>query len=207
MYDEQESHEPEIASELIPLEQQLRGIWPLAPRIDRDRLMFAAGAASTDEYGQHGRAMYDQAGHPIYIAGQSWTGRIWPAATFTMTAATLLLATMLVWQHRPQPIVQQTSRMQPVIEANDHSQDSKTVDPARLTARYAWPSVPSNDTGYLGVRYVALTRGINAVPLNVPSADGHRDTQIDNERSNPATARGLLDELLPAHGRSIQSRS
>ena len=46
MYDEQESREHELAPELAALERQLRGMTPAAPRVDRDRLMFAAGQAA-----------------------------------------------------------------------------------------------------------------------------------------------------------------
>src|SRR3954470_10060363 len=165
MYDEQKPHEDEIASELLALERQLRGMTPIAARVDRDQLMFAAGQAagiaSVAEPGHDSRAMYDRADRPMYIAGPSWPGRhFWPAATFTMTAATLLLATMLVWQDRRQPIAERLVPRQPAVIAINDSQDFETRGLVRLDARNLWPPLPSTNSGYLGVRYVALTRGV-----------------------------------------------
>jgi hypothetical protein len=210
MYDEQKPHEDEIASELLALERQLRVMTPAPPRVDRDRLMFAAGQAagiaSVAEPGQDSRAMYDRAGRPVYIAVPSWPGRhFWPAATFTMTAATLLLATMLVWQDRRQPIAEQPMpRQQAVIAIND-SQDIETHGLVRLDARHLWPPTPSTNSGYLGVRYVALTRGVGALSaeLQLPG----NDDSLPNNRAEPATPRGLLNELLPANHASDASRS
>ncbi len=211
MYDEQESHEHELAPELASLERQLRGVTPLTARVDRDRLMFAAGqaasTASSAEPGQNGRAMYDETGRPLYIAGPSWAGRrFWTAATFTMTAATLLLATMLVWQRRQQPIGQQAAPMQPTVVAINNSHDIDADRPAQLTTRNQWPSIPSANSGYLGARYVALTRGIGALSSELQSSVNDDEAPPDN-RANPATSRGLLKELLPTTHPSNSSRS
>ena len=110
MYDEQESREHEIAPELAALERQLRGMTPAAPRVDRDQLMFAAGQAAgvgRKPARMAGLCMIAPADR-CYIAGPSWAARrFWPAATFTMTAATLLLATMLVWQRQSLQVASQ----------------------------------------------------------------------------------------------------
>ena len=211
MYDEQESREHEIAPDLAALERQLRGMSPTAPGIDRDRLMFAAGhaagAASITNPGQHGRAMYDAAGRPLYATGLSWSGRrFWPAATLTMTAATLLLATMLVWQNRRQPIAEQTVPMQPAVIANSESHDFVMERPVRLAARNTWLSIPSVNSGYLGVRYVALTRGIGALSPELESSNNYDESPASN-RTEPTTQRGLLNEFLPATHPSNSSRS
>ena len=201
MYDEQKSHEHEIAPELVALERQLRGITPAPPCVDRDRLMFAAGqAAASGATSQNGRAMYDLAGRPLHIAG-----RFWPTATCTMTAAALLLATMLVWQNRRQPIAHQVAPMQPAIVASNNLRDFDAVRPDRLAIRNQWQSIPSANSGYLGVRYVALTRGIGALS-EMQSSDSDDDAPLD-DRSNSDTPRGLLKELLPTTHPSNSSHS
>jgi hypothetical protein len=202
MYDEQESREQELAPELAALERQLRGMALAPPRVDRDRLMFAAGqaagVASRVESGRYGWAMYDASGRPLYITGPSWAAhRFWPAAAFTMTAAALLLATMLVWQNRRQPIVQQIVPMQPAVVASNDLHEFPADRPDRLTTRNQWQSIPSVSSGYLGIRYVALTRGVGALSSEFQSSDNDDEAPPDN-RANSTTPRGLLKELLPA---------
>jgi hypothetical protein len=46
MLDEQSSEEFQLPAELAALEKQLAGFTPAAARVDRDRLMFAAGRAA-----------------------------------------------------------------------------------------------------------------------------------------------------------------
>jgi hypothetical protein len=163
MYDEQKPREHELAPELVALERRLLGMTPAAPRIDRDRMMFAAGQAAGA--GQDGTATFDRADRSLYLAGASWAGRFWPAATFTMAAATLLLASILVWQNRWQPMTQQPAPIEPTVIANNNSHDLNADEPARSGARNTWQSIPSVNSGYLGVRYVALTRGVGALSL------------------------------------------
>src|SRR5262245_23404099 len=101
MFDEQEPDEFELAPELLVFRQELDKLQPAAPRIDRDQLMWNAGRAA---------ARTGQDGRDIHIAGPSWAGRfrrhIWPAATATMTAATLLLSAMLLWQRSPHSVAE-----------------------------------------------------------------------------------------------------
>ena len=105
MFNQPEPGKFELAPELAALQRQLaQQLTPAAPRVDRDQLMFDAGRAA-ERASQDGRA--------IYLAGPSWAGRtgpnvratgsasarrFWPAATATMTAATILLSALLVWQ-------------------------------------------------------------------------------------------------------------
>jgi hypothetical protein len=176
--------------ELAAIERKLADLTPMAPRFDRDQLMWSAGRAA------------ERAAH---LAGPSWAGRtdsgtratgsasahFWPAATAAMTAATLLLSAMLLQQHAPQPIAQKTTnpRTSAVAESTD-------VPAGRFSTR-SWASQPTR--GYLGLRRVALTRGIstNAPEFNV-------SLPATPSQAEPATARELLDELLPkvSHQRS-----
>ena len=141
MHDEQESHEHPLPAELAALERHLAALTPAAPRVDRDRLMFAAGRAS---------AM--AGGSPSVARPQPPTVWLWPAATALMTAATILLATMLVWQRD---------------EAEPLASNPQAVD-------------------------VALTQGIGALDREFRAVNG-----AASELPPPATARQLLEELLP----------
>ncbi len=198
MFDEQKSSEYELSGELTALERQLRGLTPVMPRIDRDRLMFAAGRVAEEG--------------PIRIATTSriaGAGRwLWPAATACMTAATLLLATMLVWQSRLQLVARQKeAKPQAVVDVVSALREGE-VNPAYLvTSRDGWStSGPPTDT-YLGVRYIALTHGVSALPAEAPWGGVDRDGSNDRPPTKPVTARNLLDELLPSFSRSIPSRS
>jgi hypothetical protein len=205
MYDEQESRQHELAPELAALERQLRGIEPTAPAVDRDRLMFDAGRASVaGEGAKQTHAMYDETGRPLYAAAPSWTAsRFWPAATFAMTAATLLLATMLVWQNQQQRVVRDTVPLQPAIAVDSDSHDFVLQRPERFARR---SSIPAINSGYLGLRYVALTCGVGALPSDIePASAGNSESTIKNSAA-PTTQRGLLREFLPSSS-SSSSRS
>lgn len=207
MYDEQKSREPEIAPELIALERQLRGMSPAMPRIDRDQMMFAAGqaagAALMAEPGQHGRAMYDDAGRPMYLVGPSWAGRrFWPAVAVTMTAATLLLAVLLVWQRQSFQVASHGEEQLPTTIAVSeqprmamaNSSDRSGMSPLVLPAFQ-----PTRRNGYLSIRYVDLRRGIG--PLESTFQDSTDDPESTSEK--PRTQRKMLEELLPSRKRQI----
>ena len=196
MFDEQEQHRRELDAEMAALERQLRGL-TLAPlRVDRDRLMFEAGQAAS------GRP-----GSLSYKGGLSWDRhRFWPAAAVAATAATVLLATMLVWQNRSQLVAPQPGQPQVAADAAHSAQEAPVVPGYRLASRDAWPNSGPPFRGYLGVRYVALTAGVAALPVEDPDASDS-DSSSDRPQTEPVTARGLLDEMLPAGRRTIPSRS
>ncbi|MEX2091780.1 MAG: hypothetical protein WD971_03835 [Pirellulales bacterium] len=165
MYDEQEFKEHSLSAELAALERQLTGLTPMAPSIDRDRLMYSAGRASV------GRA-----------AGPSWAGsKLWPTATALATAASVVLATMLVWQRDKERV----AAAPPAAEMDDVAPIVAQSDLWRWSDR--------RQSGYLGVRQVALTRGGGALEYRLPAPG---DDESD-ESPPPATARQLLKELLP----------
>jgi len=165
MYDEHESIEQSLPAELAALEKQLAAFAPMAPRVDRDRLMFAAGRASV--------------GHST---GTSWAGsKFWPAATVLATAASILLATMLVWQR-----AESGSIATPQVAGKSNAEPIVVQD-----ASWRWSDrLPS---GYLGVRHVALTRGVGALEYELPAVD-RGETEL---WSPPATAGQLRKEFLP----------
>lgn len=175
MHDERRHDEVALPAELTALEERLKEFLPAAPQLDRDRLMFAAGAAS---------AQPERLG---YIAEPSRFGeRFWQAAASVMTAATLLLAAMLLRQtSSPEQFANTTRIDDPPLAATGGE-----PSPAE------WSSLPPDriPSGYLGVRYVALTQGIGALDDEQPSTD----TSIESP-SQPATSRELLREYLPAN--------
>ena len=178
MYDERDSCDPPLSAELTALERQLAAMVPAPPRVERDELMFAAGRASA--VGADARCGVRQR-LPDYIAGPSWAGtHVWQATTTLATAASIVLATMLVWQ-RPKPV--QTAMSPAKAERID------TVA-AEFDHRSWSDHMPS---GYLGVRQVALSLGIAALDYEWPTT-GATDSDT---WSPPATARQLRDELLP----------
>ncbi|MCC7473844.1 MAG: hypothetical protein IT425_00490 [Pirellulales bacterium] len=217
MFDEHESAEFELTPDLAAIERQLARLTPAAPRIDRDRLMFAAGKAAATASQLHCEAEPSpnpslqgsgiKAAATLRVAGPR--GWFWPAATATMTAATLLLATMLVWQRTGQPIA-----------ANDKTLPNSAPEATRTSTQPAaptsfattgstepetigWPFSPPPTAGYLGLRYIALTRGVDTLSLRDDMASFDSDTP----EHVPATQRELLRELLPSADRTASPSS
>ncbi len=193
MFDRRESEKLELTPELAAIERQLVGLNLSPAQVDRDRLMFAAGRAAERAGSKERRA-------------RSRIGWFWPAATATMTAATVMLAAMLVWRERaPSPSQQAAMPPAPVQADMPRETNAHHVD---RWAPYvdAWSMAPPVASGYLGVRYIALTRGVGASEPVFQPASGNGES-TDRERSQPATARSLLDELLPIATETIPTRS
>jgi hypothetical protein len=218
MFDEHEPAESELTPDLAAIERRLARLTPAAPRIDRDRLMFAAGQAAAGRTLPEG--FLTEPRRLGNIAGPSRAGELsaspsraggWylPVATATMPAATLLLVTMLAWQRTAQPIaVQSLTPPQPTTVAN--AQPAQSVDatasatPSALQSeQFGWPMASPPTTGYLGLRYIALTRGVGELETHNRTAGSDSDS-IGN---TPATQRELLRELLPAANRDASPRS
>jgi len=209
MFDEQKPGEQHLAPELVALERQLLGLTPALPRIDRDRLMFEAGRASVQMIEERspsrslrGRGIDAAASLPV--AGRR--GWFWPAATALTTAASFLLATMLVFQNRSQFVAEQSNTPPAPDESNNITQVSNDL-PAEPFARREWSTKPVLNDGYLGIRYIAVTAGIGALPDNFQSTATVREVPDKNKPSEPATVRNLMNELLPAATLSNPSRS
>lgn len=190
MSNEREPERRELTPELAALEGRLAGLSPAPPRIDRDKLMFEAGRASA------------QPGVPGYIAEPSRLGtRLWPAATAMMTAATVLLATMLVWQREAARVATQ-SVPQSVVPVFVQPQVAQPIVQSDF-AWNAWQARQQPSTGYLGIRQVALTRGVNAIDSTFSAASNAREV---GERSETSQRR-MLNELLPGSRVELVPRS
>ena len=177
MSDPRETGEFDLAPELAALQDRLAQLTPTALRVDRDQLMFNAGRAAE-------RAGGRERGAGNLRATGSASARFWPAATATMTAATVLLAATLLWQKQPQPIAQPSTT--PPTTASTAPNNS-TPDP--IDTR---PHRPRATTGYLAVRDAALARGLGSLVVKHDSSPSN-----DGPPKPPITARELLEELLP----------
>jgi len=190
MSNEREPERRELTPELAALEGRLAGLSPVAARIDRDKLMFEAGRAAAQLEGLGDLAEPSRLGV-----------RLWPAATVIMTAASVLLATMLVWQREDTQIATQPMAPPPVPVA---AQPQAMPPAARL--EFAWSSSQDRqqpNTGYLGMRHVALTRGVHAIDSSFLS---HSHEGGPSEKSD-ASQRRMLNELLPGNRFDLMPRS
>ncbi len=193
MFDEREPAEPELTPDLQAIEGQLARLTPVAVRVDRDRLMFEAGKVAA-------RPRW-----PGYIAEPSWLGeRVWPAAAMLMTAASLLLAVSLVWQrhsfelalqelHRPAIAPQIASEQRPAASPPPAAPDISTAN---------WIALRQPTTGYLGVRFTALTRGVDAIDSNHLDG-GTRGSERELERSQ----RDIMNDFFLSSKRDSHPRS
>ena len=216
MFDEPKPDEQPLAPELIAIERQLLGLTPALPRIDRDRLMFEAGRAAGRAAHEECRAINEPSPSPslkgrgigiaatLRVAGhRDW---LWPAATAMTTAASLLLATMLVWQNRSQSVAQQSAPSQGAVQPSGAAHNGDAL-PANSFAVREWSTKPTLISGYLGVRYVAVMAGVGALPDDLQSAADVRNVPSKRKPPEPATVRNLMNELLPAVPTSNQTRS
>jgi hypothetical protein len=175
MFNEQESGEFRLPAELAALEKRLAA-FPAEPlRIDRDRLMFEAGRAAGDR------------GERRAAKSELLRSRFWPMATATMTAATVMLAATLAWRTdwrgggaKPRADV--------VAAANIAAEGTNPVAAYPMT----WTGYDRTPPGYLGIRYVALTRGVDALAHEFSAGRDDAGAPVP-----PADARDLLQELLP----------
>ena len=157
--------------DLRPVEQTLAALSPQPPRIDRDRLMFLAGAASVQ-----GSEVRGQRSEVAKIKG-AWT---WPAATAALAATSLALAVALVVRTNAPPQIVYVDRpaapamrpqvaVQPEPSPNLQATATDSAPLPRPAPRSAQaPQVPADN--YLRSREVALRMGVDA--LGTPRAAG-----------------------------------
>lgn len=167
------------------IESQLASFTPAAPAIDRDRLMFAAGwqaaMASLERTPQRGVGRYG-----------------WPAATALATAASVMLAVMLV-REPPQlgSVAQHEETIEVEVEPAAPVPEPKAMVETQLMTSPSplpWPfrSVSLAGDNYLAVRSAVLEVGVSSLRSTGPVSSSSDDTVRP-----PATMRSLLDEYLP----------
>ncbi len=170
------------------VEARLQNFVPSAPAIDRDRLMFDAGwqaaLVSLEAAPRRGAVRFG-----------------WPAATALATAASVMLAVMLVRQstpvesvataHREEVAPEQiaTASTVPTVDANDEA----TELPPTTSPQLPWPyRLPVGGDNYLAVRSAVLSGGVNML-----RSTGYSTTSGETPEREPATMRNLLNEYLP----------
>jgi hypothetical protein len=156
------SNHSEAPDDLKHVEQTLAATTPRPPQIDRDRVMFLAGAASVK-----GSGIVVQGSGTRKAAGR-WT---WPAATAALAATSLALAIALIVRTNAPPQVVYIERPAPAAPAmrpqvaiqTEHSPVTPAMEPVVAAApRPAQaPQVPPDN--YLRTREVALRMGLDAL--------------------------------------------
>jgi hypothetical protein len=164
----------ENPDDLKQVQEALAALAPRPPAVNRDRLMFLAGAAATG--GRESGVGSREAAVPV--GRKAW---LWPAATAALGATSLVLAIALMVQADAPPRIVYVER--PAPEAREMgpdavagaAQDSPTAavanaDEPRPTPRIAAaltadraqvPQVPADN--YLRSREVALRMGLDAL--------------------------------------------
>jgi hypothetical protein len=135
---------------LDAFERALSQFTPAPPSIDRDRLMFVAGQAST-QYSVLSTK---------YL-GRSW---LWPAATTALAATSLALAFSLVVRPSPPPTIVHRDRPQSEPQASPASQlvSLPQNQPAFVAPKDDRSQFPATST-YFKERDVALRMGLDAI--------------------------------------------
>jgi hypothetical protein len=204
MFDEREPAEPEMTPDLKAIEGRLARLVPAGARVDRDRLMYEAGMAAVSRVAGEPSVATASSEQP----SRSLPGRrnvwVWRCATGMMTAASLMLAIMLVWQKQAFEVAMEKQKLVPPVfqlaqqPPNAALQEGMRPDFAaanRIALRQA-------NNGYLGIRYAALTRGVNEI-----ETEGRHLDSVDSPSGPEQTQRDLLNELLPATNNKTHSRS
>jgi hypothetical protein len=181
MFDRKKSKNDELTPELTALEGRLAGLGVAPLHIDRDRLMFEAGRAA-------GRADRASAATLRVAGAPTW---FWPSAAAMMTAACVVLSAMLIWRDDPAFVAQNDAKPQAAEKLKTEIGSAAVERPAVLPDVSKWVVQPAG--GYLGKRYVALTRGVGEM-----RSDSHGGVSLQTgDAARPVTARELLRELVP----------
>jgi hypothetical protein len=170
MLPDDEYRSDEFASELKPFEAALGSLIPAASRVDRDRLMYLAGAA--------GATIPSPARIPRLHRA------FWPCATAAMALVSLGLGSLLAFR-QPQERIVYVSH--PAANADQSISPSFPQQYVDTEPRIALRS-NSSDSSYLVLREQVLRRGVDA--LDTPARGGHG--------ANPSDVRNrtLLKEFL-----------
>ncbi len=200
MSHQHENHGPHdlTPAEQAAIERVLASTSPAPPRLDRDRLMFLAGAASVDcDLRPPTSDLRPLAADRRHL--NTRTAWRWPAATAALAATSLALAIVLLTRLAPSERIVYVP--QPVELASGGLQSPEPVamvpinTPAPSTSEYRSPTshTASYAPGYLRTRDVALRLGLDAL--------GTLPSGASADAPAP-TYRSLLESLTPALPRS-----
>jgi hypothetical protein len=149
----------ELPEELKSIETALRQLTPLGSQLNRDRLMYMAGQASAG-----------QALSPASTTGRPWwkaaaNRNLWPLATAALALVCITLGGLLISQRSDMRLVY-------VERTPTESENSSVVTAGDAARPYAFGISPvANNSNYLELRNLVLTRGVDALPTT-PAAKG-----------------------------------
>jgi hypothetical protein len=150
--------------DLKAFEAALSGLIPAASRLDRDRLMYQAGAASAAPATNHPAIRTSR--HPMML---------WPAATAALLVVALGLGT-LVALRRPEDRIVYVDR--PAAKSNQGTSPALAVQFPRIE-----PAIPRAldppSAGYLALREQVLRLGVEAIepPRHPGEQPDHHDVR------------------------------
>ena len=213
--------ETELPEELADLERMLASFEPGPSRIDRDQMMFDAGAACglsqglASGAGMREATTYEKSRESTTCRlgrepGAQSKLRPWPIATAAAVLLACLFGSLYVVERNRDPasvreivsIERETPRPDGVVEALRATADVPTdaVPAPSLVHRAAfYAGLAARTSGrypkYLALRELILTRGVESLPLR----DYDDDTDPFSELTRqPATLRRLMEEFLPS---------
>jgi hypothetical protein len=178
--------------EMNEIEAALAAWTPSEPRVERDRLMFAAGRASLER--------------PAIVSGLKVTSYLWPCATTLSTAAALVMAFLLAQNHAERAAWSSTAARSTIAVSTPAAiAESTPADSPPLRSGISLPAVA--DGTYLALRNRLLKTPLDEWPVaNFLSMDGRSSSAaVEDDATRPApTSRNLLQEFLPRENESEQ---
>jgi hypothetical protein len=165
-----DSRPDDFPADLKPFEAALGSLVPAGSRVDRDRLMYLAGAASAPSRVPNRRSRS--------------RGFFWPCAAAAMLLVSLGLGALVAFRGPAERIVYVD---RPVVNQEPSTAPSVTAPAGDTETRFA-ASQGSVDASYLVLREHVLRLGVNALDAPSPEVGGSHRTDARN--------RALLNRLL-----------
>ncbi|MBN1852936.1 MAG: hypothetical protein JW829_09435 [Pirellulales bacterium] len=218
-------NEDQFPQELIDLERSLAGLEPAPSRINRDRLMFAAGVASgiervgtEDDSGHKKRAILAALQRSLRSRSQGLsTYRIpsWPIATAASLLIACLFAVLYAIESNRGPVTvrevvyvdRPISAPDSVMASHHHTPDSKTMTgdfesnlqySVLLQPVFPFGAWKPQLPSYIALRQLAITQGIDALPQREYTGE-------TGPQTSPRTAFELLKEFLPSRSSGLKT--
>jgi hypothetical protein len=171
-----DSFRDDFPPELKPFEAALGSLIPASSRVDRDRLMYLAGAASATEAA--GAATRQPNGRIHF------RGILWPCAAAAMLLVSLGLGAVLTFREPAERLVYID---RPPTHQDPSAAPNLAAPAGDVETRFA-AAQSSADASYLALREQVLRLGVNALDAPSHEASGSRHTDDRN--------RALLNQLL-----------
>jgi hypothetical protein len=178
----EDSRPDDFPAELKPFEAALGSLAPAGSRIDRDRLMYLAGAASAT-YAVSAAAAVGAAAQEPNRRSRS-RSVFWPCAAAAMLLVSLGLGALVALRGPAERVVYVD---RPVVNQESSAAPSVTAPAGDSETRFA-ASQGSADASYLVLREHVLRLGVNALDAPSPEVGGSHRTDTRN--------RALLNQLL-----------